>query len=115
MQAAVHRDRFDGDDLLSCDSAHRCRARSHCLAIAMHRARSAQAHPATKLRAAQPGDIADIPQQRHLRIAVKSLLLPIEFEFNHFPLSARPALKILYRFPKILMAIARSKVPEPAS
>ena len=62
----VRRQSLDRRDLLRPDRRHRSLARAHGLAIKMHRARSAQSHPAAILRAGQIEFVAQNPQQRRV-------------------------------------------------
>src|SRR5215469_9838941 len=75
--------RFDGDDFLPGDSAHRRRTRAHRLAVAVYGTRATQTHTAAELRARQAGNVAYIPEQGHRRVAVKGPRLPIQFELDH--------------------------------
>src|SRR3954471_8803850 len=79
----MSRDTLNRSDLRTFHLAHLRGARAHGLAILQHRARAAERHPASKFRSRHSKNVAQIPQQRHLRIAVKTSCLAIHFEMNH--------------------------------
>src|SRR5215469_7278064 len=65
-----------------------------------HRARTAQRHPASKFRPRQSKNVPQIPQQRHLRIAIKRACCAIYLEMNHkarpFDSRAKGILRLFY-------------------
>src|SRR5881296_715367 len=60
-------DRLDGGDLLPGGRGHRRDARANRLSVEVYRAGPAQGHPAAELRPGQADDIAQRPQDRHVR------------------------------------------------
>jgi hypothetical protein len=54
----------------------------------MHGAGAAQTHPASVLGTVQPEQIAQIPEQRHSRIAIERLLASVDLELNHRELAS---------------------------
>src|SRR5262245_47676859 len=81
---------LDRDDRLSRRLRHLHHARAHGLALEMHRAGPAQADAAPELGAGHPGMIAQIPKERHRRVAVVAALLPIYFQACHLGSSFWP-------------------------
>src|SRR3954463_11872826 len=74
------------------ERAHLRLARTDCLAIDVHSARAAEAGAAAEARAGQAEIVADIPEERHLRIAVVRVSLPVDSQFHHSCLmSCRPS------------------------
>jgi hypothetical protein len=49
----------------------------------MHGAGSAERNATTKLGSSEAQDIAQIPQQWHIRVAIERVRYPIYFELNH--------------------------------
>jgi hypothetical protein len=49
----------------------------------MHSASPAQSHPAAILGSRESGDVAQVPQQRHVGIAVKCSLFSVHLQANH--------------------------------
>src|SRR5271156_585888 len=82
---------LDGGDRLGVRVADRGHARSDGLAIEMHRAGAGGGHAAAELGASKPEDVAQIPEHRHRRIAVKGLRLPVHMQSDHLylPVSTR--------------------------
>jgi hypothetical protein len=74
---------LDGDDRLAADVRHRDAAGPHRFAVHVHSARAAQRDAAAELRTRQAQFIAQVPHQRHRRIAVERPLLPIHPEVDH--------------------------------
>ena len=53
------------------------------LAILVHGTGAAERHSAAELRAGESENVAQIPEQRHRRVAVKGALNTIDLEFDH--------------------------------
>src|SRR6185312_898008 len=58
-------------------------ARADRLAVDVDGARAAEAGAAAEARAGQPQIVADVPEQRHVRIAVVSVGFAVHCEFDH--------------------------------
>ncbi len=52
-------------------------------AVLQHRARAAKGHAASKFCSGQSENIAQVPQQRHFRIAIERLGVSVHLEMNH--------------------------------
>ncbi len=50
------------------------------LAVQMNRARAAERHAAAELGSGQAGDLADGPQQGHVRVGIQGGGLAVEYE-----------------------------------
>src|SRR6202790_1642275 len=66
----ISRQAFDRRHPFPRHSPHRRNARTNRLAIQVHRASTAQRHPATVFRSGKPELLADHPQKRRLRIHI---------------------------------------------
>src|SRR5882757_1356511 len=80
---ALRVEAFDGHDLLAADVGHRHAAGAHGLAVEMHRAGAAERNAAAEFRAGQSKLVAQIPHQRHRRIAVERALLSVHADIDH--------------------------------
>src|SRR5882724_5743472 len=76
-------DRLDGGDFLAGGRGHRGNTRADRLAVELHGAGPAQRHAAAELRAGQADDIAQRPQDRHVRGHVHGLVLTVDVEGDH--------------------------------
>src|SRR5438034_10957938 len=76
-------DRLDGGDLLPGGRGHWRDARANRLSVEVHRAGPAERHAATELRPGQADDIAQRPQDRHVRGHVHGVVLTVDAEGDH--------------------------------
>src|SRR5258706_6157886 len=74
---------FDRDDFLFGRIAHYCDAGSRGLSVHVDRTRAAKPDPAAKFRSRQPQTIAQIPEQRHLGVAIERPPSSIHLKLNH--------------------------------
>src|ERR1700687_4373466 len=74
---------LNGANLAICRRAHRGDARSDCFAILMHRTRAAKGDTAAKFRSRQSQDVAQIPEQGHVGIAIESAICPVYLKLHH--------------------------------
>src|SRR5690349_16485366 len=81
--SAVFAQTFNSRDLLTSGGAHRCQAASSRFAVHMYGASTAYAHAAAEFRSSELQFIAQVPKQRHVRIAVKTHRLAVDRELNH--------------------------------
>jgi hypothetical protein len=89
---AAGREALDRRDPLAGDGADRGDARPHRLAVEVHRARAALCDAAAELGPGQAEQVAQRPQQRHLRGRVDLDLLVVDGELDHGP-SWRPSVR----------------------
>jgi hypothetical protein len=68
---------LDGDDRLGCRRRHRRRAGADRIAVEMHGAVAAERGTAAELGAGEAQLVAQVPQDRHRRIAVVGPLLSV--------------------------------------
>src|SRR5437879_5673856 len=81
-------DGFDRRDRFVANRAHRKHARANRLPVEMNSARTALCNAATELRPGQAYDVAQHPQERHVRGNVRGMRLAVYLQGNH-PLSPR--------------------------
>src|SRR5439155_13842813 len=81
--AAVRAEALDRGHALVLQRSHLRLARADRLAVDVHRAGATQTCAAPEPRAGQAQVVAEIPQQRHLRIAVERLARSIDYEVDH--------------------------------
>src|SRR5262245_18845056 len=74
---------FDSGNATPRRAGDRQRAGTHRLAVDVHRARAAQSRAAAELGAGEPRVLAQVPQQRHLRIAIELDWSAVELETRH--------------------------------
>src|SRR5215469_3586180 len=77
------RNTFNRRDVRAFQLAHRLLTRPHRCPVVQHRPCPAQSHPTSKFCPGQSENVAQIPQQRHLWIAIKSPCCAIYLEMNH--------------------------------
>src|SRR6266403_2558719 len=80
-------DGFDGGYFFSGGRADRGHARPDSLSVLMHGTGPTQRHAAAKLGSGQPQNIAHIPQQRQIGIAVVGMFYAVDFDLHHVGLS----------------------------
>src|SRR5689334_741370 len=80
---------FDGDDLFPRHIRHRDAAGADRLAVKMHGAGSAKRDAAAELRSSQAQLVAQVPHERHRRIAVERALLSVDSQADHTSLRWR--------------------------
>src|SRR5580658_10462111 len=80
---------LDGNDRFAGDVRHGDGAGAHRLAVDMYRAGAAQRDAATELRSGQAELVAQVPHQRHRRIAVEAARLSIHTYADHASLRWR--------------------------
>jgi len=80
---AVRADVFDGANVAAGSSLHSGDAGADGLAILMHGAGPTQRHAAAELGSGQSEDVAQVPEQRHIGLAVERALDTIDFEIDH--------------------------------
>ena len=76
---AVSGDGFDGHDVLAGGVVHGGGAGAHGFAVEVDGAGTAESHAAAEFRAGESKFIAQVPEQRHLGIAVKRTIRAIHF------------------------------------
>ena len=109
---AVGAQAFDRDHLLAGGVAERGHAGAHGLAIDMDRAGAAQPGAAAEFRPGEPEFVADVPEQRHVRVAVVLVVDPVDVELDHDVLSslctghASPAAAGARRHPRLELGVA---------
>src|ERR1700731_4461382 len=74
---------LDGHDRLAGDVRHRDAAGAHRLTVEMNRAGAAQRDAATELRPGQAELVAQVPHERHRRVAVEAARLSIHTYADH--------------------------------
>src|SRR5260370_37436133 len=74
---------LDGANLAICRRADRCDARPDCFAVLMHRARAAKGDPTAEFCSGQPQHVAQVPEQGHVGIAIKSAIYPVHLKLHH--------------------------------
>src|SRR5208282_6371904 len=75
---------FDGDHRLARDVRHDDAARADRFAVEMDGAGAAERNATAELRSGQAKPVAQIPHERHRRIAVERALLSIHFNGDHY-------------------------------
>src|SRR5262249_23042091 len=74
---------LDGDHRLARDVGHRDAAGADRFAVEMNRAGAAERDAATEFRSGQAELVAQVPQERHRRVAVEAALLSIHTYADH--------------------------------
>ena len=74
---------FNRGDLLAGGRTQRCHTTADRFAIQMDRACAAKPHPAAEFRAGQFQFIAEIPEQRHIAVALEFSALAVYRDFDH--------------------------------
>src|SRR5262252_6501739 len=80
---------FDRHDRLVLKRADRRLARTRRPAVDVHRARAAQPGAAPEAGAGQTEIVTEMPEQRHLRIAVEGARRSVDLERDHASLAYR--------------------------
>ena len=80
---AVGRQPLDGDDLLALGRRDRRDAGAGRRAAEMDGAGAAERDAAAELGAGEPEFVAEVPQQRHVGIAVEAARSPVHGQFDH--------------------------------
>src|ERR1700690_47615 len=83
------RDAFNGGDFGAADLFHGSAAGADSRAILVHGAGSAEGHAAAEFRSRELRNVAQIPQQRHVWIAVKGVVFSVHFKTDHWSRSPR--------------------------
>jgi hypothetical protein len=80
---AVCSDAFNGCDIGACHGAHRRDAGANGFAVVVHGTSAAERYAASKLGSREHENIAEIPEQTHLRVADEGSIDPVYLQLNH--------------------------------
>jgi hypothetical protein len=80
---AVRAQAFDGDDTLALQRPHLLLAGAHGAAVNVHGAGAAQAGATPESRAGEPQVVPQIPQQRHVLVAVEHPGCSVDCQIDH--------------------------------